>query len=233
MVADAFGDNAFSRRLRIDGREGRGKIFARFHLPDSRKQRQFHQLYLGARPQRLPQARGRRRTRDGVCSGRCRIRQLSPGKIRNDGRRSGPPSRSLRCSWGCPHDPVRLHSRGFSLFLDGLFRRRNGHRRRCVLQVQDLRRPAIEEYTDPLNRRKVKIFSREKYMPVFSTRMFAKRGISDAEGDYRLLFPDVNWQGCERPSLCGQRRRHGERHSDRQRLSLYSGQGDGACAYRI
>ena len=57
-------------------------------------------------------------------------------------------------------------------------------------------RPAIEEYTDPLNRRKVKIFSREKYMPVFSTRMFAKRGISDAEGDYRLLFPDVNWQGA-------------------------------------
>ncbi len=58
-------------------------------------------------------------------------------------------------------------------------------------------RPAIEEYTDPLNRRKVKIFSREKYMPVFSTRMFAKRGISDAEGDYRLLFPDVNWQGAD------------------------------------
>ena len=138
MVADAFGDNAFSRRLRIDGREGRGKIFARFHLPDSRKQRQFHQLYQGARPQRLPQARGRRRTRDGVCSGRCRIRQLSPGKIRNDGRRSGP-RRGACAARGLPHDPVRLHSRGFSLFLDGLFRRRNGHRRRCVLQVQDLR----------------------------------------------------------------------------------------------
>lgn len=57
-------------------------------------------------------------------------------------------------------------------------------------------RPAIEDYTDPVTRRKVKLFSREKYMPVFSTRMFAKRGISDAEGDYRKFFPDVNWQGA-------------------------------------
>lgn len=57
-------------------------------------------------------------------------------------------------------------------------------------------REAIEEYTDPLTRRKLKLFSREKYMPVFSTRMFSKRGISDAEGDYRKLFPKVNWQGA-------------------------------------
>lgn len=58
-------------------------------------------------------------------------------------------------------------------------------------------RPPIEEYTDPLNRRKVRLFSREKFMPVFSTRMFAKRGISDVEGDYRKFFPDVNWQGSD------------------------------------
>ena len=58
-------------------------------------------------------------------------------------------------------------------------------------------RAAIEDYTDPVTRRKVKLFSREKYMPVFSTRMFAKRGISDAEGDYRKFFPDVNWQGSD------------------------------------
>lgn len=58
-------------------------------------------------------------------------------------------------------------------------------------------RAAIEEYTDPVTRRKVKLFSREKYMPVFSTRMFAKRGIADAEADYRRLFPEVNWQGSD------------------------------------
>jgi len=58
-------------------------------------------------------------------------------------------------------------------------------------------RESVEDFTDPVTRRKVKLFSREKYMPVFSTRMLSSRGISDAEGDYRKLFPDVNWQGSD------------------------------------
>lgn len=58
-------------------------------------------------------------------------------------------------------------------------------------------RVPVEEYTDPINRRRVRLFSREKYMPVFSTRMFAKRGIANAEEDYRRFFPDVNWMGTD------------------------------------
>lgn len=59
-------------------------------------------------------------------------------------------------------------------------------------------------YTDPLNGRKVNLFSREKYLPVFSTRLFENRAIPDPEDNYRRFFPDVNWKGMNDQLYAGE-----------------------------
>ncbi len=56
-------------------------------------------------------------------------------------------------------------------------------------------RDSIKVLTDPLDdRRKVKVYANEKFIPIFSTRIFQKRTI-DAKTDYEKIFPDVDWQG--------------------------------------
>lgn len=65
-------------------------------------------------------------------------------------------------------------------------------------------REAVEQFTDPYSHRQVSLFSREKYLPVFSSRIFANRDISDAEDDYRMLFPNVNWHGTDDELYAGE-----------------------------
>lgn len=64
-------------------------------------------------------------------------------------------------------------------------------------------REPVKLFKDPLSAREVHLFSREKYMPVFSTRLFKSRGIQNPEADYRRLFPDVNWMGSDERLYAG------------------------------
>lgn len=48
-------------------------------------------------------------------------------------------------------------------------------------------------HTDARTGRKVFLYSREKYMPVMSAKLFKSRGVADAQADYRRFFPDVDW----------------------------------------
>lgn len=64
-------------------------------------------------------------------------------------------------------------------------------------------REPVKLFKDPLSAREVHLFSREKYMPVFSTRLFKSRGIQNPEADYRRLFPDVNWNGSDERLYAG------------------------------
>lgn len=56
-------------------------------------------------------------------------------------------------------------------------------------------------HTDPLTRRKVNVYSREKYMPVMSHRLFVSRGVSNAEADYRRFFPEVDWDQSSQETI--------------------------------
>lgn len=50
----------------------------------------------------------------------------------------------------------------------------------------------MEKY-DPVQQRVVKIFNREKYLPVFTHNLFSALGIKDAESDYKYFYPNSNW----------------------------------------
>lgn len=41
----------------------------------------------------------------------------------------------------------------------------------------------------------VKVYQREKYLPVISSRLFQTQECSDPEKTYKYFFPDVNWMG--------------------------------------
>lgn len=51
------------------------------------------------------------------------------------------------------------------------------------------------EMFNPLIQQTVKVYQREKYLPVISTRMFETRKCQNFEQTYKYFFPDVNWQG--------------------------------------
>ncbi len=63
----------------------------------------------------------------------------------------------------------------------------------CYRYKTYMKKPAFV-HTDALSKRKVNIYSRETYMPVFSSRLFKYRGISDAAGDYLRFFPDSGFE---------------------------------------
>lgn len=56
-------------------------------------------------------------------------------------------------------------------------------------------------HTDPISKRKVNVYSREKYMPVMSPRLFASKNVSDAEADYKRFFPEVDWDSSSPENL--------------------------------
>lgn len=55
----------------------------------------------------------------------------------------------------------------------------------------------ISEMTDPMTGRKVRVYHKEKYLPVFSTRLFSTRKLENPESDYLYFYPDSKWYGTE------------------------------------
>ena len=53
------------------------------------------------------------------------------------------------------------------------------------------------DHFDPVRKRHVNVYNREKFLPVFSTRLFKSRGVADPEAEYRRFFPNVGWQGAD------------------------------------
>lgn len=62
-------------------------------------------------------------------------------------------------------------------------------------RYKTLMRDPITYYKDPINRRDVQIYSREKYLQVMSTNLFKSRRSPNYEEDYRYFYPNVNWKG--------------------------------------
>lgn len=48
---------------------------------------------------------------------------------------------------------------------------------------------------NPALQQNVKVYQREKYLPVISTKMFETQKCTNYEQTYKYFFPDVNWQG--------------------------------------
>ena len=80
---------------------------------------------------------------------------------------------------------------GFTMSSDPEAPRGNG----SAYRYQTLAREPIEYYEDPLSHRQTQLYKREKFLPVYSTNLFKNKKSPDIEGDFRQLYPDVNWQG--------------------------------------
>ncbi len=61
----------------------------------------------------------------------------------------------------------------------------------------------VKLFTDPRTGRKVNLYSREKFLPVLSSKLFKTRGIADPEADYRRFFPEVSWKGTDNTLYSG------------------------------
>ncbi len=66
-----------------------------------------------------------------------------------------------------------------------------------VYKYKTLAREPMGYYEDPLNHREVQLYKREKYLPVFTTNLFKNKGVADIEGEYRRMYPNVNWIGSD------------------------------------
>ena len=64
----------------------------------------------------------------------------------------------------------------------------------------------VKLFTDPRTGRNVNLYSREKFLPVFSSKLFKTRGIADPEADYKKYFPDVDWAGSDNALYSGNAR---------------------------
>lgn len=62
-----------------------------------------------------------------------------------------------------------------------------------AFKYQTVARKPIVETKDPITLLPRKIFHREEYLPVISTKLFKAKGSTDPEGDYKAIFPDANW----------------------------------------
>lgn len=63
--------------------------------------------------------------------------------------------------------------------------------------------PAPRVMTDPLTGNRINVGSRQRYLPVVSTRMFKALKCTDYAGNYKYFFPDVNWQGEDEKLYAG------------------------------
>lgn len=55
----------------------------------------------------------------------------------------------------------------------------------------------ISEMTNPHSGRKLKVYHREKYLPILSTRLFETRKLGNSEADYAFFFPGSKWYGMD------------------------------------
>lgn len=63
--------------------------------------------------------------------------------------------------------------------------------------------PAPRVMTDPQTGKRINMGSRQRYLPVVSTRMFKALKCTDYAGNYKYFFPDVNWQGEDEKLYAG------------------------------
>ena len=63
----------------------------------------------------------------------------------------------------------------------------------CFKYKSYAKESVTEEYDQAL-RQNIKVYHREKYLPVISTKMFETKNV-DPESTYRQFFPSVNWTG--------------------------------------
>lgn len=63
--------------------------------------------------------------------------------------------------------------------------------------------PAPRVMTDPQTGKRINMGSRQRYLPVVSTRMFKALKCTDYAGNYKYFFPDVNWRGEDEKLYAG------------------------------
>lgn len=63
--------------------------------------------------------------------------------------------------------------------------------------------PSPRVMTNPLNGNRVNMGSRQRYLPVLSTRLFKFLKCTDYANNYKYFFPNVNWQGDEEKLYAG------------------------------
>ena len=62
-------------------------------------------------------------------------------------------------------------------------------------RFKTLSREGVFERTDPVSNTNIKVFQREKFLPIISTTLLKEKRSPDFEADYRFFFPDVTWKG--------------------------------------
>lgn len=55
----------------------------------------------------------------------------------------------------------------------------------------------ICEMTDPVTGKKHKVYYKEKYLPILSTRLFTTRKLANPQSDYAFFFPGSRWYGAD------------------------------------
>lgn len=65
----------------------------------------------------------------------------------------------------------------------------------CCYKFRTFAQAKPKEVTDPQTRRTVKVYQLAKYLPVISTNLLREQESSNFEGDYKLFFPSIKWQG--------------------------------------
>ncbi len=62
-------------------------------------------------------------------------------------------------------------------------------------RFKTLARNGVVEYLHPEFGNPIKVFQKEKFLPVISTTLLKTKRSPDYEGDYKFFFPNVNWKG--------------------------------------
>ena len=63
--------------------------------------------------------------------------------------------------------------------------------------------PPSRVMTDPVTGKRINVGSRQRYLPVVSTRMFKALKCTNYADNYKYFFPDVNWQGDDEKLYAG------------------------------
>lgn len=62
-------------------------------------------------------------------------------------------------------------------------------------KFETLAQEGISLTKNPITEDEKKVYHQKKFLPVLSTRLFDTQGSTDYAGDYKMFFPDIQWQG--------------------------------------
>lgn len=62
-------------------------------------------------------------------------------------------------------------------------------------KFETLAQQGITMTKNPATEQEKKVYHQKKFLPVLSTRLFDAQGSVDYEGDYKMFFPGIRWQG--------------------------------------